>query len=162
MLDTLFFLYDSYSHAEVAPPRDQLVRKLENIYVDQDMAKPTLDWLERYAGLSHSDHTATYGNVSGFRCYAAPELERLDAACRGGIASLENSGMLDATQRERVIEGLLALDENEDEDEDGDREEIELDHVKRVAILVLWGRNGSDKLLPADEIILDDAFFPPN
>lgn len=152
MLDILLYLFDTYRHTELAPPRDKLARKLTAAGYDEPSSANALDWFERYAGMNHPADAGDCGSRGSFRCYAAPELERLDAGCRGYIGFLESAGMLSAAQRERVIEGLLVLDEDE----------ILIEHVKWVAMLVLWGQNGSDTLLSAEEALLDDEYALPN
>jgi uncharacterized protein Smg (DUF494 family) len=49
-------------------------------------------------------------------------------------------------------DGLMALDEDD----------ILIEHVKWVAMLALWGRNGSDSLLSAEETLLGDEYALPN
>ena len=62
------------------------------------------------------------------------ELARLDAQCRGLLASLESAGILSPSQREIVIDRLLALD----------AEELDLEQVKWVVLMVLSSQPGQE------------------
>ena len=66
--------------------------------------------------------------------YSLEECARLDAGCRGLLLSLERGGILSPTQREIVIERLLALDS----------EELSLEQVKWVVLMVLSCQPGEE------------------
>jgi Smg protein len=69
-----------------------------------------------------------------FRLYSPEEAARLDSACRGLLLALERGGILSATQREIVIERLLALD----------NEELGPEQVKWVVLMVLSCQPGEE------------------
>jgi len=62
------------------------------------------------------------------------ELARLDPQCRGLLVSLEAAGILSPSQREIVIDRLLALD----------AEELDLEQVKWVVLMVLSSQPGQE------------------
>ena len=68
------------------------------------------------------------------RVYHGDELDRLDVDCRGFLLSLEQLGVLNAEQRELVLDRALALDQDR----------VELDDLKWVVLMVLFNQPGSE------------------
>ena len=66
--------------------------------------------------------------------FAALEQARLDTDCRGYLVHLEQVGILSPTQRELVIDRLMALE--------GD--EIDLEKLKWVVLMVLFSQPGQE------------------
>ena len=62
------------------------------------------------------------------------ELDKLDTESRGFLLFLEQNGVLDAGQRELVLDRAMALDQ----------EELELDDLKWVVLMVLFNQPGSE------------------
>ena len=67
-------------------------------------------------------------------CIFGPELDRLDVECRGFLMFLEQHRVLDAGQRELVLDRAMALDQ----------EELDLDDLKWVVLMVLFNQPGSE------------------
>ena len=68
------------------------------------------------------------------RVYFGPELDKLDVECRGFLLFLEQHGVLDAGQRELVLDRAMALDQDE----------LDLDDLKWVVLMVLFNQPGSE------------------
>jgi len=85
----------------------------------------------RFDGLGPSEATPTGRAV---RVFGALEQARLDTDCRGFLVHLENVGILSPTQRELVIDRLMALE--------GD--EIDLEKLKWVVLMVLFSQPGQE------------------
>src|SRR5690606_2021521 len=68
------------------------------------------------------------------RVYFGPELDKLDVECRGFLLFLEQHGILDAQQRELVLDRAMALDQDE----------LDLDDLKGVVLMVLFNQPGSE------------------
>ena len=68
------------------------------------------------------------------RVFHGPELEKLDVECRGFLLFLEQHGVLDADQRELVLDRAMALDQDE----------LDLDDLKWVVLMVLFNQPGSE------------------
>ena len=68
------------------------------------------------------------------RIFFGPELDKLDLDCRGFLMFLEQQGILDADQRELVVDRAMALDQDE----------LDLDDLKWVVLMVLFNQPGSE------------------
>jgi Smg protein len=85
-----------------------------------------LAWLDRLA-----DRLPALPPVAATcRIYAAPELEKLNVACRGFLLALEQSGVLDPESREQVINQVMTLEPGE----------IGLDHLKLMILMTLFNQ----------------------
>jgi Smg protein len=106
--------------------------------------REALDWL---ADLADQRTQPGLGTREGsFRLYSPEEAARLDSACRGLLLALERGGVLSATQREIVIERLLALD----------TEELSCEQVKWVVLMVLSCQPGEeDACERAEELVYE-------
>lgn len=140
ILDVLLYLFEHYIAEDTAPPlgdRDTLPESPLFTELTQAGFSPAeihkaLDWLD---ALAEQRPAAAEPRVGGaIRVYAGPELDKLDADCRGFLLFLEQHGVLDADQRELVLDRALALDQDE----------LEIDDLKWVVLMVLFNQPGSE------------------
>ena len=150
VFDILIYVFDRYALEDIPEaPREALARDLESVGFAQVHVARALDWLANLAADEHE--RATPRGDASFRIYAPQELERLDIACRGLIASLEASGILSPGQRELVIDQLMALD----------TDELDLDHVKWVVLMVLSSQPGQEVAYARmEDLVFDGAQAP--
>ena len=134
VFDILVYVFDHYlfeelpAHAE----RADIARDLEVAGFRGANVERALNWLADLA--DERERPGLHANERAFRLYSCEESARLDASCRGLLLSLERGGILSATQREIVIERLLALD----------NEELSLEQVKWVVLMVLSCQPGQE------------------
>ncbi len=69
------------------------------------------DWLDALADQRPAASTPRVGGPT--RVFHGPELEKLDVECRGFLLFLEQHGVLNADQRELVLDRAMALDQDE-------------------------------------------------
>jgi Smg protein len=132
VFDILIYVFDRYMLEELpaSAERETLARDLASAGFGVASVERALDWLADLAEVR--DGPALRG--SAFRVYAPEELARLDVPCRGLLASLESAGILAPSQREIVIDRLLALD----------TEELDIEQVKWVVLMVLSSQPGQE------------------
>jgi Smg protein len=150
VFDILIYVFDRYALEELPDAqREELARDLESVGFGEASVERALDWLANLA--DDSERPSPRGHES-FRIYAAEELQRLDVRCRGLIASLEASGIISASQRELVIDQLLALD----------CDDLDLDHVKWVVLMVLSSQPGQEVAYARMEDLVFDGVQAPH
>lgn len=150
VFDILIYVFDRYmlDDQPVTPERDVLARDLESVGFGEQSVERALDWLADLA--AQRERPALKGDDS-FRVFARQELARLDAQCRGLLATLEAAGILTPGQREIVIDRLLALDV----------EELDLDQVKWVVLMVLSSQPGQELAYARmEDLVFDEAEHP--
>jgi Smg protein len=147
VLDVLMYLFESYAESsdEPEPNRHELRRELGRAGFRDREIERALDWLD---GLN-SSAVSNAPRQSAFRVFDSGEQERLDAASRGYLLQLEQIGILKATQREIVIDRLLALD----------HDEIDVEQTKWVVLMVLFSQPGQHEAYAQmeDLVYADDS-----
>ena len=78
--------------------------------------------------------TTVHERIDYRRSRHGDELAKLGVDCRGFLLSLEQLGVLNADQRELVLDRALALDQDQ----------VELDDLKWVVLMVLFNQPGSE------------------
>ena len=149
VLDVLMYLFETYVDTEDNPEPDQ--NELRNDlslagFGDAEIDR-ALDWLDEL-----TDHQSVASVVAdssrGTRVYSEFEMERLDTYCRGYIAYLEQIGILSVSQREILIDRLLALE----------TDDIDVEQIKWVVLMVLFSQPGQEQAYAQ----MEDLVFEEN
>ena len=138
ILDVLLYLFEHYFTEDVPPPlgdRDAngpLLNELTQAGFSLAEIHKALDWLD---ALAEQRPAVVLGRVNGpVRIFHGPELDKLDVEGRGFLMFLEQHGILDASQRELVLDRAMALDQDE----------LDLDDLKWVVLMVLFNQPGAE------------------
>ena len=150
VLDILIYLFENYFDAETdegfEPDRETLKLELERAGFPSPEVERALCWLEDLA----ADDPARLHPMPtsrAIRVFAALEQARLDTDCRGYLVHLEQVGILSPTQRELVIDRLMALE--------GD--EIDIDKLKWVVLMVLFSQPGQETAFSRmEDLVFED------
>ena len=139
ILDVLLYLFEHYFTEDVPPPGDReqlangpLLEELTQAGFSPAEIHKAFDWLDALAEQRPESRTPRTDGPT--RVYFGPELDKLDTECRGFLLFLEQRGVLDADQRELVLDRALALDQDE----------LDLDDLKWVVLMVLFNQPGSE------------------
>jgi Smg protein len=149
VLDILIYLFENYFDADAdeseEPDRDTLKTELERAgFVASDIER-ALTWLEDLA--TDPSRAAVAPTSRAVRIFSALEQARLDTDCRGLLVHLEHVGILSPTQRELVIDRLMALD--------GD--EIDVERLKWVVLMVLFSQPGEETAFSRmEDLVFED------
>lgn len=150
VLDVLMYLFDQYVEEETDMTTDQdslRVQLKEAGFPDQQVSR-AFDWLEGLALPRERNPQDKFNDKVSLRVYCEPEMEKLGVECRGMLLFLEQADILDASDREFVIERVMALD----------TEEIDLQQLKWVVLMVLLNQPGKEEAYAwMEDIMMDDA-----
>ena len=151
VLDILIYVFDQYMLAEApeVPERETLAADLERAGFGRHNVERALDWLADLAGeRSRPDMSSL-----ALRVFSADELERISTECRGYLLQLEREGILSPSQREIVIDRLVALD--------GD--EVDIDRLKWLVLMVLSSQPGQEQACARmEDLVFDETDSLPN
>jgi Smg protein len=139
ILDVLLYLFEHYFTEDADLVRDHdslrsgpLFDELGKAGFSPAEINKAFEWLD---ALALQRPSASAPRADGpVRIYFGPELDRLDVECRGFLMFLEQHGVLDAGQRELVLDRAMALDQDE----------LDLDDLKWVVLMVLFNQPGSE------------------
>lgn len=140
MFDILIFLVERFFGSGSYPDPDTLSRQLTAAGFDEDEIHQSLSWL---AHLEREPAVLDLPAFRGLRHFSPIEERAIDVDSRSFLLFLERCGVLSSSQRELVIERILALD----------IPEAGLDHVKLVVLLVLWNQRQALDSLILDELL---------
>lgn len=148
VLDILIYLFENYFDAEASvapePDRDTLKEELERAGFSEREVSRALEWLEQLC--ADPERAGVIPPSRSVRVFDTREQARLDTECRGYIQYLENIGIVNAAQRELVIDRLLALDARQ----------IDIEQVKWVVLMVLFSQPGQENaLLRMEDLVFD-------
>jgi Smg protein len=149
VLDILIYLFENYFDADLQlasePDRDTLKDELERAGFSDAEVVRALEWLEQLS--ADRDVVQAFPASHAIRIFDPGEQARLDTQCRGYILYLENIGILNAAQRELVIDRLLALDARH----------IDIEQVKWVVLMVLFSQPGQETAyLRMEDLVFDN------
>jgi Smg protein len=141
ILDVLLYLFEHYFTEDADLVRDHNSLRSGPLFEELGQAgfspaeiNKAFEWLDALASQRPSPSTATPRAGGPTRVYFGPELDKLDVECRGFLLFLEQHGILDADQRELVLDRAMALDQDE----------LDLDDLKWVVLMVLFNQPGSE------------------
>ena len=140
ILDVLLYLFEHYfTNDAISVDGDDLTAQNGPLLGDLTEAgfstaeiRRAFDWLD---ALSRQRPSSGQPRINGpTRVFHGAELDKLDTESRGFLLFLEQNGILDAGQRELVLDRAMALDQ----------EELDLDDLKWVVLMVLFNQPGSE------------------
>ena len=128
ILDVLLYLFEHYfsEDADLIRDRDSLQNGLIQAGFSPAEINKAFDWLD---ALAEQRPAVAQPRVDGpVRVFHGPELDKLDVEGRGFLLFLEQQRVLDADQRELVLDRAMALDQDE----------LDFDDLKWVVLMVLF------------------------
>ncbi|NMM38733.1 MAG: DUF494 domain-containing protein [Glaciimonas sp.] len=150
MFDILVYLYETYYRPEACPDAVALTKKLSAVGFEHEEISEALDWLGHLVE-SNDAFANAYPQQSAFsfglRIYPEQESNVLGTDAIGFIQFLELAKVLDANQREIVIERALAVNESP----------MPLDKLKIIVLMMLWSQGQEPDALIFDELFADDT-----
>jgi Smg protein len=156
VVEILIYVFDQYMLTDDAdvPERDALAADLERVGFGKANVERALDWLADLASEHHrSEIAAPLAKPAATRVFSPLELEHISTACRGYLLALEAQGILWPTQREIVIDRLLALE--------GD--DIDIEHLKWLVLMVLSSQPGQEQAYARmEDLVFDDPTAAPH
>jgi Smg protein len=153
VLDVLIYLFENYadpafpseiesdqSEIENDSPdgsaRDALRDELQLAGFRATAIDSALDWFDALA--ASTEKSIGTPATRAIRVFADSECGKLDTDCRNYILYLENIGILNAVQRELVVDRLLALAPPAVD------QSIDIEQVKWVVLMVLFSQPGQE------------------
>lgn len=125
IFDVLMYLFENYmeDEIEILPDSDVIKIELQEAGFESCEVNKAFDWLESLS----LQRAITPTVATAFRIFCPQEQDKLDLECRNLIMFLEHSGILNAANREIVIDRAMALE----------NEEISMEKLKWIVLMVL-------------------------
>jgi Smg protein len=145
MYDVLAYVFENCQQAEVAHEADRVAKKLSAAGFEDSDISEALHWLAGVLSGPHAELAQLPDSRRSFRAFAAREMAKLDAQCRGFLLTLEHAGILTPQTRELVIERSLAAA----------GAMLTLDQLKLIVLMVMWNQQ-----TPTSRLVAEDLFGP--
>ena len=150
VLDVLMYLFDHYIEQEqdYRPDQDTLKYHLQEAGFEERQVSKAFDWLEGLSMQKEEPDTISQCSPDSFRIYDQKELGKMNVECRSLLLYLEQTGVLDVSDREFVIDRVMALE----------TDEIDLQQLKWIVLMVLLNQPGKEAAYAwMEDIVMDDA-----
>lgn len=144
IFDVLMYLFENYMEEEIdeLPESDVIRTELLAAGFESYEVTKAFDWLD-----SLSLQRAIKPTVApAFRVFCVQEAAKLDIECRNLLMFLENSGILNTSNREIVIDRAMALE----------NEEISVDKLKWIVLMILLSQPNEEIAFSRMEDIVYD------
>jgi Smg protein len=151
VIDILIYLFEHYvdDEIELGIDQDRVKLELRECGFDDIQIVKAFDWLQGLANTNEQVVTSISENSTSVRIYALEEETKLDAECRGFLHFLAEVGVLDATNREVVIDRVMALE----------ADEIDIGQLKWIVLMVLFNRPGQEQAFVwMEDLVMDDMY----
>jgi Smg protein len=141
VLDILAYLVERFFDFGDYPDLEALPRQLAAAGFEPDDIEDALTWLAALQERADSTAALRAQATPSVRQFAGSEQRKIDVGGRGYLHFLEVAGILDATQRELVIDRVMAMPDSE----------VSTGQIKLIALMVLWihGR-------PLDALVVEE------
>ena len=146
MYDVLVYVFENCQQTEVAHDSDRVAKKLSAAGFEDSDISEALHWLAGVLTGPHAGLANLPDAKRSFRAFAAREVAKLDAQCRGFLLTLEHSGILTPQTRELVLERSLAAS----------GESLTLEQLKLIVLMVMWNQQAA-----ASRLMAEDLFSAP-
>ncbi|MAY60229.1 MULTISPECIES: DUF494 family protein [Pseudoalteromonas] len=150
MFDILMYLFENYVHSEsdVFVEQSTLTDELLRAGFNKLEINKAIDWLDQLAALQYSNESpyllATPQHA--VRIFTDSECQVLDTECRGFLMFVEQTGVINSTTREMVMDRLAALDNSA----------ITLEDLKWLILMVLFNAPDSQQAYEQMEDLIFD------
>ncbi len=149
VMDVLMYLFDNYFEEEVefSPDQESLKIQLKEAGFGGQQVDKAFDWLEGLALRKESNISVHLTDTKSLRLFNDNEIAKLDADCRGFLLYLEQAGVLSVSERELVIDRVMALE----------TDYIDLQQLKWVVLMVLFNQPDKEAAITwMEDIVMDD------
>lgn len=149
VIDVLMYLFDNYidEDIEFSPDQEFLKTRLKEAGFGSSQVDKAFDWLEGLASQKECNTSINYPNEQSLRLFNDDESGRLDTVCRGFLLYLEQTGVLGLSERELVIDRVMALE----------TDEIDLHQLKWVVLMVLFNQPDKEAAVTwMENIVMED------
>ncbi|MCZ6524997.1 MAG: DUF494 domain-containing protein [Gammaproteobacteria bacterium] len=149
VFDVLMYLFDNYfeEYYEISSDQESLKSELKQAGFGDTPVNKAFNWLEGLALQKDLIQSGSLAKNTTLRMFNDREMEKLDTECRGFILFLEQTGVIDAFDREVIIDRIMALEAGE----------VDLQQLKWVALMVLLNQPDKEAAFTwMEDIVMDD------
>lgn len=136
VLDVLMYLFDHYEDddLQMSVEHDVLRGRLMDAGFPAQEIDKAFAWVDKLAGSEGQQEFIQQPSPSAMRSYTSAEQEKMNTRCRSFLLFLEQAEVINALQRENIIDGVMALES----------ERINLEQLKWIIMMILENQADDD------------------
>lgn len=147
MFEVLVYLFENYFEVDVRPDHSTLEKELFAAGFETEDINGAFDWFNALETMS-ADAGMGLIPSQGFRVFGEAEIKKIDSECFSFLLFLEQAKVIDASQRELVIDRAMALPQNE----------VGIEELRWIVLMALWNQGkANDFLFVEDAVFADQA-----
>uniref|UniRef100_E6QVF8 Protein Smg homolog n=1 Tax=mine drainage metagenome TaxID=410659 RepID=E6QVF8_9ZZZZ len=150
MFEILLFLFGHYAQIEATPDRNTLAIKLNAAGFEMSEIEQILDWLGNLNEINSPAYPEKLPESHAERVYTTEELHRLDLSGLSFLAFMQQSGMINAMQREWIIHQVMALKESEYVEQ----------QLRWITLVALWSQHPDQSILLLEDLLFNQDATP--
>ncbi len=152
ILDVLMYLFEHYmdGNDNDFPEHDSLRTELVDAGFTHTEVDKAFDWLDGLAMQKAEGNMKLTGASRSIRVFNDQEIKKINIECRGFLLFLDQIGVLDPTNRELVIDRVMALESDD----------IDLRDLKWIILMVLFNQPGQEAAFAWIEDQVFEEFMP--
>ena len=144
MFEVLVYMFENYVEANIHLEQDDLVSELSAAGFDQNDIDGAFDWLSTLQKMSSQVSDSAELPEQGHRAFAEVELQKMSTESLSFMLFLEQAKVLNAAQRELVIDRVMALPQAE----------VRIEEMRMIVLMALWNQGKAQ-----DYLFVEDAMF---
>ncbi len=147
MFEVLVYMFENYFEANIRPDHTTLEKELFAAGFDTADINGAFDWFSALEEMAEQASSLTPTQGVGFRIYAEAESKKINLESISFVMFLEQANILNAAQRELIIDRAMALAQPE----------VRIEEIRWIVLMALWNQGKAN-----DYLFVEDAVFGKN
>jgi len=137
MFEVLVYMFENYIDTQFRPDDNTLSRELSAAGFDEEDINSAFDWFNQLESSTEKPELFEQATHANTRIFTDSELKKISGESIGFILFLVEAEILNATQRELVLELAMNLPQLE----------ISIEEMRWIVLMTTWGasKSGPDK-----------------
>jgi Smg protein len=146
MFEVLVYLFENYFEANIRPDQDVLTRELFAAGFEENDINGAFYWFSALDDMSHQS-TDTANGTNSLRIYCESESRKISSNSLSFLMFLEQASVISPSQRELVIDRLMALPNTA----------VTLEETKWIVLIALWKQGKAGDYLFVEDVLFSDS-----
>ncbi|MEQ1531651.1 MAG: DUF494 domain-containing protein [Methylococcales bacterium] len=144
MFEVLVYMFENYFEMDIRPDHGTLSRELFAAGFEQEDINSAFDWYTVLEEMSSKPDVVLIDHKHSYRIYSEIESAKLSTDSLGLLMFLEQAQILNATQRELIVDRAMALPQSE----------VDVEETRWIVLITLWNQGKVN-----DYLFVEDAVF---
>ncbi len=149
MFEVLVYMFENYIDSQFRPDDHTLSRELSAAGFDEQDIIGAFHWFSQLESSIDKPEFFTHAQHANTRIFTEAELKKISGESIGFILFLVNANILNAAQRELVIELAMSLPQLQ----------ISIEEMRWIALMTTWGASQSGPDKTKEYLFIEDVLL---